>query len=90
MNLQAERIAGLCEALQLSWVAAEYDGIAQTAATASMSFSDYLERVLKVEVDGRHERAKQTLLKMATLPGIKTLEEYDYTFAGAPKDGLNK
>lgn len=85
MNLQADRIAGLCETLQLGWVAAEYDAIAQSAATESMSFSDFLERVLKVEVEGRHERAKQTLLKLATLPGIKTLEDYDYTFAGAPK-----
>lgn len=85
MNLQAERIAGLCEALQLGWVAAEYDAIAQNAASKSMSFTDFLERVLAVEVDGRHERAKQTLLKMATLPGIKTLEDYDYTFGGAPK-----
>ncbi|MGE0621625.1 MAG: IS21-like element helper ATPase IstB [Pseudomonadales bacterium] len=85
MNLQAERIASLCEALQLGWVAAEYDAIAQTSAAESATFTDYLEHVLKVEVDGRHERAKQTLLKMATLPGIKTLEEYDYTFAGAPK-----
>jgi len=85
MNLQADRIAGLCETLQLGWVAAEYDAIAQTAAAESMTFSDFLEHVLKVEVEGRHERAKQTLLKLATLPGIKTLEDYDYTFAGAPK-----
>ena len=84
-RLQADRIAGLCEALQLGWVAAEYDAIAQTAAAESMTFSDFLEHVLKVEVEGRHERAKQTLLKLATLPGIKTLEDYDYTFAGAPK-----
>ena len=35
MNLQADRIAGLCEALQLGWVAAEYDAIAQAAARAS-------------------------------------------------------
>lgn len=85
MNLQADRIGRLCDALQLGWVAAEYDAIAQRAATESMTFSDFLEQVLKVEVEGRHERAKQTLLKMATLPGIKTLEDYDYTFAGAPK-----
>lgn len=85
MNLQADRIAGLCEALQLGWVADEYDAIAQAAASDSLSFTDFLEQVLRVEVDGRHERAKQTLLKMATLPGIKTLEDYDYAFAGAPK-----
>jgi DNA replication protein DnaC len=62
----------------------------QEAATESMTFSDFLEQVLKVEVEGRHERAKQTLLKMATLPGIKTLEDYDYTFAGAPKAQLQE
>lgn len=90
MNLQADRIVGLCDALQLGWVAAEYGAIAQSAADESMTFSDFLERVLKVEVDGRHERAKQTLLKMATLPGIKTLEDYDYLFGGAPKTQIQE
>lgn len=85
MNLQADRIVGLCEALQLGWVAAEFDAIAQRAAAESLTFSDFLEQVLRVEVDGRHERAVQTLRQMATLPGIKTLEDYDYAFAGAPK-----
>lgn len=85
MNLQADRIASLCEALQLGWVGAEYDAIAQASAAEAATFTDFLERVLRVEVDGRHERARQTLLKLATLPGIKTLEEYDYAFAGAPK-----
>jgi DNA replication protein DnaC len=91
MNLQAERITGLCEALQLNWVATEYAAIAQAAATESVSFSDFLERLLKREVDGRQERARQTLLKMATLPGIKTLEEYDFGFAsGTPKPQIQE
>ncbi len=85
MNLQTERIASLCEALQLGWVAAEYDAIAQTSAAEPATFTDFLERVLKVEVDGRHERARQMLLKLATLPAIKTLQDYDFTFAGSPK-----
>lgn len=86
MNLQQERIVGLCEALQLDQVAAEYDAIAQAAAKDSASFSDFLEQLLKTELDGRHERARQTLLKLATLPAIKTLEDYDFAFAsGTPK-----
>src|SRR5690606_30877211 len=85
MNLQAARIARLCDALQLPWVGAEYDAVAQDAAGESVSFSDFLERILKIELDGRHERARQTLLKLATMPGIKTLEDYDFAFAGAPK-----
>ncbi len=85
MNLQAERIAHLCHTLQLPWVAAEYDAIAQRSASESATFTDFLERILATEVDARHERARQTLLKLATLPGIKTLEDYDFAFAGAPR-----
>ena len=86
MNLQDERIVGLCEALQLDRVAIDYGAIAQAAANESATFSDFLERCLKTELDGRHERARQTLLKLATLPAIKTLEDYDFTFAsGTPK-----
>lgn len=91
MNLQQDRIIELCDALDLSWVGAEYPGIAQAAAVESASFSDFLEQLLKTELDGRHERAKQTLLKMATLPAIKTLEDYDFTFAkGTPKAQLQE
>ena len=86
MNLQDEQIIALCEALQLDRVATEYGGMAQRAANESLSFTDFLEQLLKVELDGRHERAKQTLLKMAALPAIKTLEDYDFGFAsGTPK-----
>jgi DNA replication protein DnaC len=86
MNLQNDPIADLCDALQLDRVAAEYAGIAQDAATQSSTFSDFLERLLSAELDGRHERARQTLLKLATLPAIKTLEDYDFQFAaGVPK-----
>lgn len=86
MNLQQDRIIELCESLDLGWVSSEYPAIAQSSANESVSFADFLERLLKAELDGRHERAKQTLLKMATLPAIKTLEDYDFRFAkGTPK-----
>lgn len=86
MNIQNERIVGLCAALQLDRVGSEYGAIAQASADAKATFSDFLERLLKVECDARHERSRQTLLKFATLPAIKTLEDYDFNFAsGAPK-----
>jgi len=68
MNLQDDRIVGLCAALQLDQVATTYGAIAQAAANESVSFSDFLERLLKAELDARHERARQTLLKLADLP----------------------
>jgi len=45
--------------------------------------------VLKTELDSRHEWTRSTLLKLATLPAIRTLEEYDFEFAsGTPKAQL--
>ena len=86
MNLVDDRIVSLCEALELGQVATEYGAIAQAAANEEASFAEFLERLLKAELDGRHERARQTLLKLATLPALKTLEDYDFGFAsGAPK-----
>ena len=39
-----------------------------------------------MEYDARLERRRQTMLKLATLPAIKTLEQYDFGFAsGAPR-----
>ncbi len=86
MNLQQDRIVDLCEALDLDRVASEYPAIAQASAETSASFSDFLERLLKTELDGRHERTRQMFLRLATLPAIKTLEDYDFAFAkGTPK-----
>ena len=62
---------------------AEYPAIAQDAAKQSAGFSNFLERLLKTEVDGRHELARQTMLKLATPPAIRTLEEYDFALPPA-------
>lgn len=86
MNLQHERIAELCEQMKFARVASEWPAIAQQAAETEASFADFLERVLAVEYDARQERRRQTMLKLATLPAIKTLEQYDFGFAsGAPR-----
>src|SRR5690606_41635495 len=76
----------LVDDLGLDRVAAEYPAIAQRAADQSHSFSDFLEQLLTTEIAGRHERARNTLLMLATLPAIRTLEDYDFGFAtAAPK-----
>lgn len=86
MNLQHERIGLLCERLKLERVAADWSPLAQTAASEQASFGDFLERVLTVEADAREERKRTILLKLATLPAVKTLEQYDFAFAsGAPR-----
>jgi len=85
-SLQHARIEQLCLMLKLDRIAAEWPGIAQQSAQDEASHGDFLERVLNTENQARLERQRSTLLNMATLPSIKTLEEYDFAFAsGAPK-----
>jgi DNA replication protein DnaC len=86
MNLQQERIAMLCEELKLDRMASEWPAIAQWAATQDTSHGDFLEKILNVENDARLERQRTALMKLATLPSIKTIEQYDFAFAsGAPR-----
>ena len=86
MNLQHERIALMCAQLKLERIGADWPHLAQRAAEDQASFADFLERLLGAENEARSERQRQTLLKLATLPTIKTLEQYDFGFAsGAPR-----
>lgn len=86
MNLQHERIAGLCMQLKLDCMARDWGSLAQHAATCDASLADFLEQLLQVEFDAREERKRQTLTKLASLPSVKTLEQYDFAFAsGAPR-----
>jgi len=86
MNLQNERIAHLCEQFKFARLAAQWPALAQEAARTEASFADFLEQVLASEVVARNERRNMTLLKLATMPALKTLEQFDWGQAsGAPK-----
>jgi DNA replication protein DnaC len=86
MNLQHERIAAMCAQLKLYRMASDWPPLAQDAARTEASFADFLERLLMSETAARGERQRYTLLKLATLPTIKTLEQFDFAFAsGAPR-----
>lgn len=91
MSLQPERIAQLCEILKLPAIHAEWPAYAQRAAQEEHSFADFLEAVLGAERAARTERVRQALLKLATLPAVKTLESYDFAFAAsAPKAQIHE
>lgn len=91
MNLQAEQISALCEELTLSHAATAWPALAQRAADQSTSFAQFLSDVLTAECNIRQERKRQVLINFAGLPQIKTLEQYDFSFAtGAPKAQINE
>ncbi|MGV3347123.1 IS21-like element helper ATPase IstB [Bordetella sp. LUAb4] len=86
MNLQHSRIEQLCDVLKLDRISSEWPAIAQHCAREDASHGDFLERMLGVENDARVERQRTALMKIATLPSIKTIEAYDFAFAsGAPR-----
>lgn len=86
MNLQHGRIEQLCDVLKLDRIGSEWPAIAQHCAREQASHGDFLERILGVENDARVERQRTALMKIATLPAIKTIEAYDFAFAsGAPR-----
>lgn len=86
MNLDHQRIHALCEELRLPAVQAQWSALAQRAADTQGSFADFLLAALESEQAARLERTRQALLKIATLPAVKSLEGYDFGFAtGAPK-----
>ena len=89
MNLLHDQIAELCAALKLERLGTDWHGIAQRAAAEDAGYAEFLKDVLSVELNARSERQRQTLLKMATLPSVKTFEQFDFNFAtGAPRSQL--
>lgn len=86
MNLQHQRITELCEQLKLASLGVQWPALAQDAAREEASFADFLEKVLASELLARDERRTSTLLKLATMPAVKSLEQSDWSCApGAPK-----
>ena len=88
-NLQHERITVLAQDLRLTALPDLYGGIAQSAANKKdVSYADFLEDVLKAERDARRVRSREILTRTAGFPALKTLEDYDFTFATGVSIGV--
>ncbi len=89
MNLQHERLVELCTELRLGGVAMGYVIAAQRAVETEATYPDFLEAVLRAELDTRRARARQMLARVAGFPAVKTLDAYDFEFAtGAPRQQI--
>jgi DNA replication protein DnaC len=86
MSLVAERIAQHCRRLKLIHLATEWPAIAEACAKSEDSLADFMDKLLAAECTAREQRTREAMLKLATLPAIKTLEAFDFAFAsGAPR-----
>lgn len=80
MNLQHERIQEACQYLGLHSTLEHYSHLAQCAARDNQPYTDFLESILEQEVNGRRQRRQQMLTRMASIPTIKTLDMFDFSF----------
>lgn len=74
-------IESLCKELGLGILQEQYHNISTTAASEGWNFTQFLEEVLRIEAQERLQRSKATLIKFASFPAIKTLEQFDYGFS---------
>lgn len=81
MDLQRDRIHEAFQALKLDALIDAYPPLAAKAVANQLTFPDFLESLLKSELSARQARSRSVLTKLAGLSIIKTLEEFDYTFA---------
>jgi len=85
MSIQHQRVLELCQQLRLGG-GAIYTALAQQAAEKQVSFTDFVEELLTAERESRRARAREMFARIACFPAIKTLDQYDFTFAsGAPR-----
>jgi DNA replication protein DnaC len=89
MSFANERLRDLCQHLGLDALANDFPGLAERAAKDELTFTDFLETGLRLELQARQARSSTLITRIAGFPSIKTLDGYDFEFAtGAPRQLL--
>ncbi|AEA33046.1 ATP-binding protein [Hippea maritima] len=84
------RIEEYCKKLKLSGILTAYSSLSDRAAKENLSFSEFLFLLLESEYETRNERSKQTILKFAGFPKIKTIDTFDFSFSSLDKTLINE
>ena len=79
-DLTYSRVQSHLERLKLPRMAECLDGVAQQAAKESLTYVDFLDRLLEAEVSARYERDVAMKIKLAHFPFTKTLDTFDFAF----------
>src|SRR5437016_10285831 len=75
-----ERLHQTLESLGLPEVNAVLESHLERAAKEERAYADFLAELLEREVSARRERYLRTRLRLAHLPAIKTLAQFDFGF----------
>src|SRR6476659_7881099 len=66
--------------LRLHSVAARLDAVLSEAARKEPTYLDFLDGLLREELDAKQKRRVSMGIKIAHFPVVKTLEEFDFKF----------
>jgi len=75
-----ERLEIYTKRLGLTRVLDVIDSLAEEAAKADISYTDFLEKVLFEEVEAAKERTTRALMRFARFPFAKTIQGFDFSF----------
>jgi DNA replication protein DnaC len=73
-----EQINEYCFKFKLPGVLNHYQYLADKASKDKLSYSEYLCKLFEIEEQGREQRGREMVLRMAGLPKIKTVDEFDF------------
>lgn len=77
--IEINNIAQKCEQLKLQGILQSYQSIATECSKTKASYTEYLDLLLQQEAMIRDQRTQATVLKLAKLPVLKTLQQFDFS-----------
>ena len=79
-NLVYERMRDTLEQLHLMRALESVDGLLDRAGAGELTTLDLLDQLFGAELGARRERSIAMRLKLAGLPGVKTIDQFDFGF----------
>jgi DNA replication protein DnaC len=73
-------LTSLLERMKMEHLLAQLDGVCEHAAKGDLDYKGFLTQALEAEWRGRHQRGVESRLKLARLPWVKTLDQFDFEF----------
>lgn len=70
----------LLDKLKLEHLEAQLDSLCEQAAQRELDYKSFLAQALAIEWQGRYLRSIESRLRLAHLPWLKTLEQFDFGF----------
>lgn len=74
------QLTSLLEKMKMDYLSMQMDTICEQAAKKDLGYREFLVEALQTEWNGRHLKGMETRLKLARMPWVKTLEQFDFSF----------